>query len=37
MGEMKIPKKTVAGMPEEMRPSGIPKHRWRNIINLDLK
>jgi len=37
MGEMKNAYKILVGKPEGMRPVGWPRHRWEDIIRMDLR
>jgi hypothetical protein len=36
-GEMRNVCRVLVGRPEGMRPLGIPRHRWKNNINMDIK
>jgi hypothetical protein len=37
MGEMKNAYKILFGKPEEKKPLGRPRHRWKDNIEVDLK
>jgi hypothetical protein len=37
MGEKRSAYRILMGRPERRRPTGRPRHRWENNINMDLQ